>query len=468
MKHRYTLILAACICTLLAVLWQEANLIFLENSSKVVHGMIKTTDDASYLLPPIHWLETGEWTDGSIGKSGYFQRPPGYGFLFLLSTLISSSKAYLILKLIQIVGFFASILLVGKIVDRIGLNRNWTLIGAISYGLLPCFSGFLYHSLTEGITPFLLLWSTYEWIKVVRNEGNYLRYTISNAFMLLVRPQLALFALVFIVYFLWCRQKKAFWWSTLILLPFFCWQMRTMILNEGIAGIHPIYSVTNQSLYRPPHQAITELFKVWEYRSDRFHETIGMLTADSSQTARNSALLNIPEKYRGSAAPILAEFQALITLQRRRMADGELTRLLPEEKAFIAHAYDLTSSLSKSNKLDTYILTPVRSTKELLINSHLHLSIFQVKYRGTLWMESLRWICLLVILMSICATFLVLLLRRKTPTELWILSIPILGTICYLVCVQRLNEERYLTPILPIAFISMVWLMSYTIRRIRN
>jgi hypothetical protein len=113
------------------------------------------------------------WKDNSTGYSSYYQRPPGYGMLYLASSYIYSSNPYVVVKIIQILGFFLSILLVFKLLIQFGLNRKWAIVATVLYALLPNFSGFIYHSITEGITPVLLLWSIYELTKLLQaNQGS--------------------------------------------------------------------------------------------------------------------------------------------------------------------------------------------------------------------------------------------------------------------------------------------------------
>ena len=93
---------------------------------------------------------------------------------------------------------------------------------------------------------------------------------------MLARPQLIVFVIVFMVYLLLKRRFKLAALSLLIFVTFTVWQVRVMSIS-GSMGMHPIYSYTNHSFYRPPHEALGNLFKVWEYKSDRFHEYINKL-----------------------------------------------------------------------------------------------------------------------------------------------------------------------------------------------
>lgn len=469
MRYKYIVLLLAFLGSFLAVIWQESNLTYVNNSfpEKTEYGFIKTTDDASYLQPPISWKETGIWKDKSKGSSSYFQRPPGYGIIFLISSYVAPSNPYLVLKVIQVLGFFMSIFLISKLLILFGLNQKWTLFGTAIFAFLPSFSGFLYHTLTEGITPVLLLWSMYEWVLVLRNEENKIRWICSNAFLLLVRPQLSIFVIVLMLYLLMKRQLKTFAWGLIIILPFAIWQIRNINI-AGWTGMHPIYSVNNQSFYRPPHEALGNLFKVWEFKSDRFHETVALLLFDPSKEARDKALNNIPEKYRSEMDPILEEFQQVCVLQVEHISNGYLDHQLPEEQDFVLHANEKTAELAGNNVVDAYIKTPISSAKELFVNSHLHLTTFQLKYRGAIWMEALRWSCLLVTLIGICSFFGISIFWKSVPKELWLICLSSVITILYLVFVQRLNEERYLTPILPLAFIASMWVANSIAHRFRN
>lgn len=466
MRAKYTVLVIAFLGTFFALIWQESNLSYVKETipEKSENGVIRTTDDASYLQPPISWKETGVWKDGSRGNSSYYQRPPGYGFLFLISSYISSSNPYLIFKMIQVLGFFASVFFVARLLTLFEVNTKLMLLATAIYAFLPCFSGFLYHTITEGITPVLLLWSLFEWVLILRNEENKIRWISANAFLLLVRPQLAVFVLVFMMYLLFQKRFKVFALSLLILLPFGIWQLRNSTIS-GSLSIHPIYATNNQSFYRPPHEALGNLFKVWEFKSDRFHETVALLLLDPSVEARERALQNIPTKYRNEVGPVLEEFQEVCRLQVFYINRGFLGHELPEEKAFVAHTDKITVQLAKSNLIDAYVKTPMSSARELFVNSHLHLTIFQGKYRGAIWMETLRWGCLLVVLLGIASLFGVSLFWKRVPKSLWLICLSSVITILYLVFIQRLNEERYLTPILPLAFIALAWFFNSILRK---
>lgn len=99
--------------------------------------MIQTADDASYLAPPVNFIETGVWADNSVGLSRYFQRPPGYGMIYGAFYLFLGKYAFWGLKLLQILCFFFSIVMMGKLLERLSINERLLLLFMGSYAFIP-------------------------------------------------------------------------------------------------------------------------------------------------------------------------------------------------------------------------------------------------------------------------------------------------------------------------------------------
>jgi hypothetical protein len=464
-RTKLLFILLAVVATSLAVFWQETNLNFLQNQYPSANGMLTSADEASYFAPPTNLLAHGEWKDNSIGLSSYIQRPPGYGIIYLFAKTISPSNPYLIVKWIQIFGFFCSILLFASILRRFVTSSKLVVLGTVIYGMIPCFSGFMYFTITEGVTPFLLLLSTYFWLRYTREEKSGWQFILSNAFMLLVRPQLLIFSLLFVGYQLFSNRGKRRMIPFLIFVPLLLWLVRTISIQSE-ASMHPIYSSTNTSIYRPPHAALTNLFRIWESDGERFHESVGLLVSDTSLATHKSALQNLPEKYRDQSSDVLREFQMLSDYQISTIFTADTIYLHPREKNFIRTCDSLTQTLAMGNLTDAYVL---KSASYLLSKSHLNLAIFQGKFRGHFLMEILRYFCVGIIALSFVLSMLIFFVKKnRVPKELKVIGVAIAITFIYLIFVQRLNEERYLTPMLPLAFMLMYWNFTQMLSVIRS
>ena len=225
--------------------------------------MIQTADEASYLVPPINYLSEGIWADNSDGITRFYQRPPGYGSIYMICTLILGKYALLGIKTIQILGYFFSILLIGKISILLLPKQKTALTAALITALLPMYSGFMYYTLTEGITPVLTLWTIYSYLNFNPSKKPF-AVIIATSLLILVRPQMILLPFLFIAYHLLKREKKLALVISIGFIPFALWQLRTFSISKEIPGLHPIYSLKNNTLFRPSHEAMTNLFRIWE------------------------------------------------------------------------------------------------------------------------------------------------------------------------------------------------------------
>lgn len=449
----------------MAVLIHEVNLSHLEKQNDNQITLISTADEASYLRPPQNWQEGKGWKDSSIGHSSYIQRPPGYGLIFLVCKTISPNSPLVLLKFIQILAFLFSIIFLIKVLFKLTESTYYALVGGLIFGLLPCFNGFMYYTLTESLSPLLLLLLTHEFIAVVKHHRKPIPFGFAIAFLLLIRPQLIIFPFVFVV-FLLLRSRK-FWWVYLLsTLPFLLWQVRNYSIS-GDVSLHPIYSTTNKSIYRPPHEALSNLFRVWEYRSDQFHATVGSLTQDTSVTNLNKALENIPDHLKEEVYPILKSFQQVAYQQKRMFNQQNDIWELPIEEKFVVKTNALREDIIASNKTLYYLRTPTKSAVEIMTKSHLNLFVFQKTWRGNILVEILRHFCLIVINLSLLS-MLLLLFKSKTPNYLKLIAFGVLCTFVYYVFFQRMNEERYMTPLLPLMFIGLITLIATVFQKAKK
>ena len=141
-----------------ALFYNQLNLNLLPTELKRDNVTVATNDDVSYLAPPKNYLETGVWKANSIGDQSYFIRPPGYGIFYMFFLKITGYPLALsFLKIAQLLLFSASIYWLFNISNSLLKKEKVALLVAILYGLTPFAIGFLSYTLTEGITPALLL-----------------------------------------------------------------------------------------------------------------------------------------------------------------------------------------------------------------------------------------------------------------------------------------------------------------------
>jgi hypothetical protein len=212
--------------------------------------------------------------------------------------------------------------------------------------------------------------------------------------------------------------------------------------------LHPIYSTKNNSLYRPPHREMTDLFRIWEYRGEVFHGNMGVLSSDTTKEARNKVLQTIPMEYRKDVIPVLQDFQQLRHLQQSTYAEKSIHGFLPGEKELVHKIRKVREHLQAQHPFDYYLKIPSLSAKRLIGTSMMNLYVFQASWGKTWIFLLLKIVCFVLIFGGLCATIVALLwgqndLLKVCAFALWF-------SLFYLVFFQRMNEERYLYPYLPV------------------
>lgn len=446
------LFLIAFFGTILAVFWQELNLFFLHGNFPYSHGLITCADEVSYLKPARNFFETGIWSTKSKGIIGYFMRPPGFGLYYLTLLSVFGKNVWFAMKIAQVLFSFFSVILFYKSLKLLKVNNKAIYILSIVFAFLPCYSGFMYFTITESISPFFMLLTTYFWIKSYQKKDQSLYgFILSGSFLILIRPQLIVFIILFSIFLLLKLKWKNGLLLPLVFLPFLLWNIRTFTIAKKWMAIHPIYHETNNSLYRPNHEKMTNLFRIWDYRGDVFHTTMANLSADTNEVNLKKALNNVPLKYQSKVKGIFKEYQQLEFYRQSQFKDKAIKTYFKGEIAFGKRLDETVKRLKKENKLDFYLKTPFQSLKKLIVSSQMNLKIFQEDFRGYFWCEILRWICLLVLISSYFFSFIYFLKFKWNAFTM--LSIGISASFFYLAYVQRMNEERYLTPILPLALL---------------
>lgn len=448
-KQSFYILGIAFLGTIIAFIWFYLSTDFSDNR----FGLIYTADEPSYFRPAQNWLENGVWKDNFIGNSAYFQRPPGYGFFFLIHSLLYGKYVYLGLLISQFACFYGSILLVAKTLSILKIENKYLFWSALSlYSFLPSFNGFAGYGLTESITPFLLISSFYTSLRFEDTKKHQWLFILSNAFLILVRPQLALFTIGFLGYKIVSKHYKSFLIGLIAFLPIIFWFGRILILAPEDLSLHPIYSYTNQTDYRPAHKAFTNLARTWEWQSDQFHETV----AEIKKGRINDALTKVPVTLQQTVEPIFKEYYQLNTMR----GEYNTNEFFSSELQFEKHCKLVKAQLIKENRATYYFKIPVKSAIEMLSKSQMNLDVFQARWRGNFLVEVMRWGSVLLINGSLFLV--VLLVFRRKMDLLRIYAVCIIGTLFYYFFIQRLNEARYLVPLLPL----LLLLGSYSLRNL--
>ncbi len=449
MSFNRKLLLLIALATGLLVLTNELNLSWLNHQFPEKNGLITTADEASYFVPADNFLAKGVWKDNQQGLSAWYTRTPGYGFIYLICKLIVPGHPFSLLKIIQILAFSAGIYFFANILRNFGVRDRIAICVSALYALLPCYSGFVYYTLSESLAVFFLLGMFYYALKA--RQGRHTKSLVLcvcfAAFLLLVRPQLIVFPLLILLWlFLQAADRKKALYFLLAFLPLAGWQVRNTVIAGHYPGFHPIYDDGNHSLFRPPHEALTDLFRTWEHDGPTFHFAAHQL-AYNAENGLAKALATVPERYKRPVSGVLLKYQQLFFDQHGQPLAAADT-LRQAERNFIVQTKALNRYLRAENPADYYLLTPAKSTKALLGTSMMNLYIFQGPGSSFFLIKLLKLLCFGVIIFSLVASVCVYFLPVDQIIRWTAMGVHI--SLFYLCFFQRMNEERYLLPYLPL------------------
>lgn len=444
--------------------------------------MIITADDVSYLSPMMRLYEHGSIYTSETEKWTSIVRTPGYGLIYFGCLQLSPNHPLVLLKWLQYLLFALSVPALYQLLAMISTSRKASLVAAFAYGCFPISHGFLAYTLTEAVTPALLIFSYYFVAKALKKPNQYLGWVIAvllGSWLVLVRPALGLMLLP-LIYFVWKAHtsdlKRLAFLIVLLILPLSSWQIRHKIVLGSFQSLHPIYQNEVQGMHRLPHQSFWQLVKSWEHKSEHFHTLTGIIWGGVYRQAEPLSIANqvmglLPKHVietigKQELEQYLVQLQTTIKIVSSATLSGEP---LDEEKALAEQAHMLTRNYRRSNWMNFAVITPFRVYKELALHSNLPYYAVQGKYRGLWWVETLRWLSFVLHSLTISALLIIpmygLMRERRTfsllksSPPLLMGGILIITSACYigyLMFVQRGVEERYTLPVLWIGWMALL------------
>ncbi len=443
---------------------------------------VATNDDPSYLNPAKSYLAKGIWREGNIGKQSYFLRPPGYGILYyVVVKIFNPNNALKVLKIIQLLLFALAVYWFYFIAQSILKNRKLSLLLAAIYGFSPFAIGFLYYTLTEGITPSLLLLYVFLLFKAFQNTTisfknlYYFLASLTFSYLFIVRPVLGIFSLllaIFIVTDYWkCNAKlivaKLFLFGSIAFSLMLIWQVRNYKIANKYVGLHPIYFNDNNSIYRPTFNAYWSFVEGWAQEGKITYAYMDPLwknaiKGDTSIIYITKAIQSYPKnvvKYFGKSRliKVLKKYQRAILFQKKYYSKNlPMPNKIPVlEQEVINELHQLTKEFKHHFWFQYHVIAPLKVFKTMAFNSNLSLFVFQKTFRGNWLMELTRFI--FFALHSLC--FLALIVNfiwiKKSFLISYALTLSLFIYVFYLCYFQRGIEERYTLPILPFLMIGL-------------
>lgn len=447
---------------------------------------VVTADDPSYLNPPENYLAGKDWRDNFPGTGSYFLRSPGYGLLYLGLRLVFTPAATLVgLKIFQVLLFGLSVVVLYKLSLHLGLNRKIAFATALFVGVCPMFYGFLYYTLTEGVTPALVVLFLYAAVSGVAKKSNFwlILSSLVLGILILIRPPMLVLLLVFPILLLqnfkWKQGPLLAGLWILSLLPFSLWLWRNYQIEGEFTGLYPVYHVENNSLFRPAHQALWNFEKSFGQSGSDFHGFTTSLWAAALNYSPGESLIRthvqlLPQNvlqhfgYDRLHNAYIQYFHILENQVPFYKKDQAMPRTLPREEESVVREFSgFAAEYRQTYPIHSLLVVPLKVYWNMGAHSNLSLYMLQQTYRGRAWMEVLRLVCFGIHLLVFLVFPIAAIVFYRRPAVLAIV-IPGLVYLLYLAFVQRGVEERYTLPFLAPMLLVVVYLGSQIFARIRR
>ncbi|MGB6035652.1 MAG: hypothetical protein WBG42_05250, partial [Cryomorphaceae bacterium] len=453
----FSLVLTAFFCALIV---HFANHQFLtsENPAALRDGVsIRTADDASYIRPVLNFLETAVWKGSSAGVGAYVLRSPGYGMAFGVCTyLFGEANGLWAMVLFQLILWSLAVGAIPFLARSLGLKESVSWWLAVFIALMPMFYGFLSYTLTEALTPSLVIFFyTFLFLGIEKNRHLLLISAIVLGFLILVRPAMILLVISYLPFYP-VLKKRLLAVILIALLPIFLWQVRVHRFT-GRFDLHPIYQSDAADLYRPLHEAAWGFHKMTGQTGVEFHRSMSLLwQAAEGAISETEAVSAAIDKLHGSVLQTVSReeltevYTQYIAVLRQQipyqLANQPINDPLPGEAALTNRFESMRSEYVSENFIHAWLVGPAAVVEELILHSNLSLYLFQKPLRGNVLVEALRWLSLTVHLFIYLFAF-VFLFRKKSSQSVAI-WLPAILFFLYLIFIQRGIEERYMLPYL--------------------
>ncbi|RFC53347.1 hypothetical protein [Brumimicrobium aurantiacum] len=484
--HKTALIIAL-LSLLSAFFFNEVNISYLKKDGVPLRAnqTVITADDVSYLRPAQNYLETGELRNNMIGNGAYFLRPPGYStFYICLGSFLGHQQTLMTLKYVQLILFGLSVYCLFFIAFGFIKAKNISILITSIYGISGIAFNFIFYTLTEAVTPALVIFFVYFLIQAKSEKQqkkkliNYYTSALIFCFLFITRPVLGILGLAFPFFifadFWKVRQQfilHLFLIGIVASSGMILWQVRNYNISNTIVGLNPIYyPENNQSSFRPTHEALWDLCKGWGEIGANFHSYVGpfwssAINGKTDKEEIEKIIQHIPLEVvqalgRDKFEKMFKSYQQSILYQKefkeRKLA---MPKEIPAIEQQTIHQIEaLTEEFKHEFWFQYYISSPLKVFKELAFHSNLSLYIFQKTFRGNFFMEALR-----IFTFSIHVFAFIVLFISPFYKKEWVLksifSFAPLLYVLFLIFVQRGIEERYSLPILPLVLVSFGYLL---------
>jgi hypothetical protein len=453
---------------------------------------IWSIDNEYYLSPVINYREGKGWKRSpGVSDGDYFRRVPGYSiFYYVFVDFFGYKTGHKLIKFLQLLLFSLSIVCLYLIFYNLTKLKIASFVWSIIIGISPLLNSWLYFTLTESITPALMIFHLFFLMKAFNSENDNTKikhYTISSFILgitILTRPYTAIFLIplgIFSFYDLYLiRQKKIFLFlkntCLIFLLPFMLvgiWGIRNYYLTSEFVFLEKAYHPQSLDRMKPEFEGMLSFVKSWGEDGSYFntyHQPmyVAALKGDSSSKYVDQVLSSWPFhiiNYFGEDRlyAILNKHQNAI-YEQKIYFDKSIAMpsdYLPNQLNVQKEYHKLIEEYKRDFFFQYWFVSPLIYLKKMVLHSGTsHFFIFNEVNRGNKLINLSRLLLVIIHVLSYSALFINLFIQKNNLIKLIFVYCPFFFILFFTV-IHREIEQRYMLPILPLIFANLLTLYHY-------
>jgi hypothetical protein len=452
------------------------------NTKSLVNNSTVWSIDNKWYLPHIENIKNGHgYTLNSNEPEMRVRRTPVYPIFYGIHYyLFGKEKSFLFITFSQVLLFAISSLLIALCVYNFSKNKKWAIITGVCYALSPFIASYNYYTITEAISPSLVVVTLYSLSLYYINKKPY--YLILSGILIgvsfLNRPSTGLLlpALAFPLLLVNNNLKESIIKTSLLTLGFVAfispWVIRNYKVTKGeIILAEKIYHGAPMD-FGKAHIELRSLLNTVINPADLSTEA---LSTNLIKHERNSKAANdLKENYMNSLPNHFYEIcprkdlkkgidllhidlleKEKLKLDNPRIKRAKLFNLESENKAYL-YIKSLKTNYKIKSPFQYYILTPLHLLKGIIFNSN-------SSNIGSLNPKSNELTIIQKVLKTIMYVLNALLFLTLIPFNIFcenrqlkiIINVYSISTILFFILVFRNYEMRYFLPIFPVLYIAL-------------
>jgi hypothetical protein len=471
------------------------------SEKSTMYGYTIYNVDHEWYLPQVHHLVNGEgFTLDPLNPEMRVRRTPVYPLFYGIHYLLfGEEKSFLVIRYTQLLLMALGGILLGLVVLNYTGNARWARTSTILYSFSPFIFVFAYHTITEGLTPLLVILPVYFASRFHREKKNRLLVYcgLCLALTLLNRPLTGILLPALLLSWLpqrpllVSRVKSYFVQCTLVALAMVAgllpWVVRNYFATGGELVVLEKYYYDDPMDFGAGHYYFREWISCWanpatvsaEQFSTQLRRNIAMGNIHNDSTI-DAFLDAVPpygyagtskEEVRSALLQLNACFAEKYALKKER---ASITRkelsLLPCEQQSRAAFYGIVQHFKKADPVRYYLITPLRMFREGIFQSNsLFFGSLNPVGRAFSTAQVIIKGCMFLLNVTLFLSALLVLLLKCDRGLKWLqVSIPVLLLLAMPYAFFRYMDARYLLPVYPFLYISLAGLVTALLTRSRN